>query len=203
MYKKHKGHHMANKSQKSKSKQTATKPKTSKITHISAKTPEAKVGSRILQVIIAILIPLGGGLLISLLTRDAMGQFNSFKQPPLAPPAWLFPVAWTILYVLMGIASYLIYRQYNTRKKAEQATIKPILVLYIIQLVLNFSWTPIFFNLGQFWIAFIVLLAMWFIEIGILAKTYKVSKLAFYCLVPYVIWTTFAAYLNSMIAILN
>lgn len=194
---------MANKSQKSKTKQTAAKSKTSKITRISAKTPKAKVGTKIFQIIIAILVPLGGGFLISLLTRDAMGQFNSFKQPPLAPPAWLFPVAWTILYILMGVASYLIYRQYRTSKKAEQTAAKSTLVLYAVQLILNFAWTPIFFNLGQFWLALVVLLAMWLAEVLILAKACKISRPAFYCLIPYLLWTTFAAYLDISIALLN
>lgn len=194
---------MTNKSQNTKPKYKSSKAKTSQITRISAKTPEVKVGTKIFQIIIAILIPLGGGLLVSLLTRDAMGQFNSFKQPPLAPPAWLFPVAWTILYILMGFASYLIYRQYKTSKKAEQAVAKSALVLYVVQLILNFAWTPIFFNLGQFWLALVILLVMWLVEILILAKARKISRPAFYCLIPYLLWTTFAAYLNISIALLN
>ena len=194
---------MTNKSQSTKSKHKSSKTKTSQITRISAKTPEAKIGTKIFQIIIAILIPLGGGFLVSLLTRDAMGQFDSFKQPPLAPPAWLFPVAWTILYILMGFASYLIYRQYETSKKAGQMVAKSALALYVVQLILNFAWTPIFFNLGQFWLALVVLLAMWLVEILILAKARKISRPAFYCLIPYLLWTTFAAYLNISIALLN
>lgn len=150
-----------------------------------------------------IAVPLGGGFLISLLTRDAMGQFNSFKQPPLAPPAWLFPVAWTILYVLMGIASYLTYMACTNGKKAEQKSAKLVLCLYGLQLIFNFAWTPIFFNAGQFWLAFIVLIAMWLLEIAILVKLRRLSAPAFYCLIPYLLWTTFAAYLNISIAILN
>jgi tryptophan-rich sensory protein len=194
---------MTNKSQNTKPKYKSSKTKTSQITRISAKTPEDKIGTKIFQIIIAILVPLGGGFLISLLTRDAMGQFNSFKQPPLAPPAWLFPVAWTILYILMGFASYLIYRQYKTSKKAERIAAKSVLALYVVQLILNFAWTPIFFNLGQFWLALVVLLAMWLAEILILAKARKISRPAFYCLIPYLLWTTFAAYLNISIALLN
>ena len=194
---------MTNKSQSTKPKYKSSKTKTSQITRISAKTPEAKIGTKIFQIIIAILIPLGGGFLVSLLTRDAMGQFDSFKQPPLAPPAWLFPAAWTALYILMGFASYLIYRQYKASEKAGQIAAKSVLALYVVQLILNFAWTPIFFNLGQFWLALVVLLAMWLVEILILAKARKISRPAFYCLIPYLLWTTFAAYLNISIALLN
>ena len=194
---------MTNKSQNTKPKYKSSKTKTSQITRISAKTPEAKIGTKIFQIIIAILIPLGGGLLVSLLTRDAMGQFNSFKQPPLAPPAWLFPVAWSILYILMGFASYLVYRQYKTSKKAGQIAAKSVLALYVVQLILNFAWTPIFFNLGQFWLALVVLLVMWLVEALVLAKARKISRPAFYCLIPYLLWTTFVGYLNISIALLN
>lgn len=73
------------------------------------------------RIALAIAVPLGGGFIISLFTRDAMSKFSSFNQPPLAPPAWLFPVAWTILYVLMGIASYLIWKKgYDSNKLADK-----------------------------------------------------------------------------------
>jgi tryptophan-rich sensory protein len=73
----------------------------------------------------------------------------------------------------------------------------------VVQLILNFAWTPIFFNLGQFWLALVVLLVMWLVEVLILAKARKISGPAFYCLIPYLLWTTFAAYLNISIALLN
>lgn len=159
--------------------------------------------SKIWRVALCIIVPLGGGFLISLLTRDAMGQFGSFKQPPLAPPAWLFPVAWTILYILMGVASYLIYRAWEKGKKSEKNHAYIAMILYGIQLVFNFIWTPIFFNANLYWIALVVLLIMWILEIIILVKAFKLSRAAFWCLVPYLLWTTFAAYLNIAIAILN
>ncbi len=150
-----------------------------------------------------IAVPLGGGFLISLLTRDAMGQFSALNQPPLAPPAWLFPVAWTILYALMGISSYLIYLKIRQGRKSENSSARIALIIYGAQLVFNFLWTPLFFNANLYWLAFVVLLIMWILELALLIKAYKISRPAFWCLLPYIIWSTFAAYLNISIALLN
>ena len=158
---------------------------------------------KIWRISLCILVPLGGGLVISLLTRDTMEKFGTFNQPPLAPPAWLFPVAWTILYILMGLASYLIYTKYRDGKKAEKSLAKTALIVYGIQLVLNFIWTPLFFTAGLYWVAFAILMLMWIAEIVLLVLAFKTSRAAFWCLLPYLIWTTFAAYLNIGIAILN
>lgn len=158
---------------------------------------------KIWRLVLCIIAPLGGGLIISLLTRNMMEKFGEFNQPPLAPPAWLFPVAWTILYILMGIASYLICAKYRDGKKAERTLAKAGLVVYGIQLILNFVWTPLFFMGGLYWVAFAVLVMMWIAEIVLLALAFKTSRAAFWCLLPYLIWTTFAAYLNIGIAVLN
>lgn len=167
---------------------------------------------KIWRITLCVLVPLGGGILISLFTRNAMNQFGALKQPPLAPPAWLFPVAWTILYILMGVASYLIYATWKntatssrskTAKASATACTSTALILYGVQLVFNFIWTPIFFNANQYWLAFVILIIMWILEIILIIKTFKLSRPAFWCLLPYLLWTTFAAYLNISIAILN
>ncbi len=166
---------------------------------LSAKTNAQSISAwgKIWRIALCIAVPLGGGLLISLLTGDAMSKFGSFNQPPLAPPAWLFPVAWTILYVLMGLASYLIWA------KSKKGTNKEILILYGLQLAMNFVWTPLFFLAEQYWFAFAWLVAMWIVIIMMMVKTKKVSVAALLLLVPYILWCTFAAYLNCGIAILN
>ena len=158
---------------------------------------------KIWRLVVCIAVPLGGGFLISLLSRDAMSKFGSFNQPPLAPPAWLFPVAWTILYILMGVATYFICIVMLNGKKAEKAIASKALIIYAVQLILNFIWTPIFFNAGLYWVAFIVLIVLWLLEIALIVEAHKISRPAFWCLLPYLLWTTFAAYLNVSIAILN
>ena len=168
-----------------------------------SKSQKLTTWGKIWRLAICIIVPLGGGFLISLLTRDAMGQFEMFKQPPLAPPAWLFPVAWTILYILMGIASFLIYLKYVNGKKSEKSIARTALIIYSVQLVFNFIWTPIFFNANLYWLAFAIIIIMWILELTLLIKSYKISRPAFWCLLLYLLWTTFATYLNISIAILN
>ena len=157
---------------------------------------------KIWRIALAIIIPLGGGLVISLLTMDTMKKFGAFNQPPLAPPAWLFPIAWTVLYILMGLASYFIWlRARGDRKLAKCGKIA--LVLYGVQLVFNFVWTPLFFSLSWYWFAFGWLLIMWVLILVLMIKSFKISRAAFFMFLPYILWCTFAAYLNCGIAILN
>ena len=165
----------------------------------SAKTNMSSLSTwgKIWRIALCIAVPLGGGFVISLLTQSAMSKFGQFNQPPLAPPAWLFPIAWTILYILMGLASYFIWAC------SKKGTNKEVLILYGLQLVMNFAWTPIFFNLEQYWFAFAWLIAMWIVIIIMMVKTKKISTAAFVMLLPYILWCTFAAYLNCGIAILN
>ena len=149
-----------------------------------------------------ILLPLVIGVVSSLVTGDAMMGFSKFNQPPLAPPAWLFPVAWTILYILMGVASYLIYR-ISPKNKVEEKLQKTESVVYFVQLFFNFMWTILFFKFELRWFAFGWLIVMWLMIFALIFMCAKNRKAAAWCLVPYIIWCTFAAYLNVMIAILN
>lgn len=149
-----------------------------------------------------ILLPLVIGIISSLVTGDAMMGFSKFNQPPLAPPAWLFPVAWTILYILMGVVSYLIYR-IKPRNKTEEKLQKTESVVYFVQLFFNFMWTILFFKFELKWFAFGWLIVMWLMIFALVFMCAKNCKAAAWCLTPYIIWCTFAAYLNVMIAILN
>ena len=151
---------------------------------------------KILKVGLFIAMPLLIGGLSSLITMGNMQLFDSINKPPLAPPKWLFPVVWTILYIMMGIASYFLY-------KADSEEGREALVLYGIQLFFNFWWSIIFFNLKAYWFAAIWLFTMWIIILILLIKSYKIDKRAFWLLLPYFLWTTFAFYLNVGIAILN
>ena len=146
--------------------------------------------------IICIVIPLCVGLLSYLSTGGAMRAFDTMNKPPLSPPAWLFSVAWIILYILMGIGSFAIV---TSKKKGKGVLI----AVYGIQLFFNFLWSPVFFVGKLYWFALIWLLLMWAMIIYMIVKSSKVSKFAMICFIPYVVWTTFAAYLNLGIAILN
>ncbi len=158
---------------------------------------------KVWRIALTIIVPLGIASIISLMTQDTMMKFGQFNQPPLSPPAILFPIAWTILYILMGMASYLIWKNTTDKKGKTSKEGKVALGIYAVQLLFNFAWTPLFFSLSLYWFAFGWLMVMWILIVVLEVKAYKISKPAFYMLLPYLIWCTFAAYLNCGVAILN
>lgn len=145
---------------------------------------------------IAVLLPVAVGTVAAYLTRNAQVSFSMMNQPPLSPPAWLFPVVWTILYVLMGIASYIIWRSDN--KDARNA-----LQVYLIQLGFNFCWPIIFFNFKCYLFAFFWLVALWVLILITIIKFYRIDKIASYLMIPYILWVSFAGYLNIGVYFLN
>lgn len=147
------------------------------------------------KLIICLVIPLAVGSLSAFLTRNSMETFESINKPILAPPAWLFPVVWTILYILMGIASYLVLTSGKENRTA--------LIVYSIQLVFNFLWSIIFFNLELYLFAFIWLVLLWLLILETAILFYQISKSAGYLMLPYLLWVTFAGYLNYFIYLLN
>lgn len=149
-------------------------------------------------IIIGACIPLLIGGISALLTRNAMKDFAALKQPPLSPPNWLFGVVWAILYILMGIASYLIYK-----KGKEGAETGAALTLYGMQLFFNFMWSIVFFNLKWYLFAFIWLMIMWCMILVMTSKFRKIDETAGNLIIPYDIWVTFAAYLNLGVYLLN
>ncbi len=147
--------------------------------------------------IISILIALGVGGLSALLTSGNMS--NSFISPPLSPPAALFPIVWTVLYTLMGISSALVY----VKGKEEDIDISSALGVYLIQLAVNFMWSIIFFNLRAYLFAFLWIILLWILIIAMIKRFREISPFAAYLQIPYLLWVTFAAYLNLAIYILN
>lgn len=146
--------------------------------------------------LISILIPLAVGGLSAVVSMDAMSDFALINKPPLSPPAWVFPVAWTILYVLMGIASYIIWQ---SKDKGRYLALK----FYSAQLFFNFFWSYIFFNLQNYLFAFIWIIILWLLIIVTTVLFYRINKTAGYLLIPYLVWVTFAAYLNLAIYLIN
>ena len=115
------------------------------------------------QLIICVAIPLLVGAVAGLLTRDGMKTFASLAKPPLSPPGWLFPIVWTMLYTLMGLASYFIYQ-----KRDQSVKVAGALTIYGMQLFFNFWWSIIFFNLQAFGFAFSWLLALWVLIVSMI-----------------------------------
>ena len=146
--------------------------------------------------ILCLIIPLIVGGLSALLTRNSMDIYDRIVQPPLASPAWIFPVVWTILYILMGISSYLI-------AVSDSEYIVEALTLYGIQLFLNFIWSPIFFISQNYLIAFIVLVVLWYTVLQMIRIFSQIRPIAATLQIPYLIWLTLAGYLNLSIYFLN
>ncbi len=150
------------------------------------------------KLVISIAIPLAVGGVAALFTRDSMMQFATVVKPPLSPPAWLFPLVWTILYTLMGISSYLIAESGASEEEIAQAR-----TIYYFQLALNFLWPLLFFGLNWYFLAFLELIALWIAVFLMIKKFGEISPTAAYINVPYIIWLTFAAYLNFGVWWLN
>lgn len=138
------------------------------------------------------------GAVSALLAGGFSDFFEKYKEPPLLPPGWLFPVVWTILYAVMGYSAYLVTHSYG-----ETAQKKSALTIYWTQLALNFMWSIIFFRFEALWLAFVVIMALWVMIIAMILSFRKISPLAAYINIPYLLWVTFAAYLNLATAIIN
>lgn len=121
--------------------------------------------------------------------------YETLNKPFLSPPGFLFPIVWTILFILMGISIYRV-SNININKRNN-------LIIYFSQLVVNALWTPIFFGLNMYLFAFIWLLILIVLVIVMLFSFKKIDKISFYINIPYLIWLLFAGYLNLFIYILN
>lgn len=147
------------------------------------------------SLIIAILVPIAVGTLSALFSGN-MQIYSRINKPALSPPGTLFPIVWTILYILMGISSYIIYESDNPNKESALRT-------YALQLFFNFFWSIIFFRLNLYFTSFVWLLALIFLIVKMIVQFYRIKPIAAYLQIPYLLWCIFAAYLNLMIFRLN
>ena len=145
-----------------------------------------------------LLVPLGVGAASALLTGGGMKMFETLKKPPLSPPGWLFPVVWTVLYLAMGLASYLM-----STSESEPGPKFAAWVGYGAQLFFNFFWSIWFFGMRLYTFSFVWLVALWALILLTLLLFFRIRKAAGVLLIPYLAWVSFAGYLNLAIAILN
>ena len=148
--------------------------------------------------VICIAIPLFAGALSAFITRNSMATFQLLNKPPLTPPSILFPIVWTILYTLMGIASYFVLTS-----KGNVSDISTALTAYGLQLFLNILWPIFFFQFDLYLFSFFVIVVLWLFIVRTIRLFYNISKISAYLLIPYLIWVTFAAYLNLGFVVLN
>jgi tryptophan-rich sensory protein len=149
--------------------------------------------------LISVAIALAVGGLSAFLTRNSMNIYEELQTPPLSPPSILFPIVWTLLYILMGIGAALVY----TKREQNGEAARSALTVYAVNLVVNFFWSIIFFNMRAFLAAFIWLLLLFYIIIRMILDFRHLSPLAAYLQIPYAIWVAFAGYLNFGIWFLN
>jgi tryptophan-rich sensory protein len=147
---------------------------------------------------ISVAIPLAAGFTFSLLSGDAGEIYKTLALPPYSPPNWAFPLAWVILYVCMGIASYMILISDAPKKEKAVA-----LSVYAVQLALNFLWSIVFFRLRDYGAAVTVSMLLTLIASFMNALFYKIDKKTAYLILPYIIWLVFALYLASGVFVLN
>lgn len=124
--------------------------------------------------------------------------YATLNKPFFAPPNWLFGPVWTLLYFMMGVSFFLIWKQGLQKKKIKTAS-----MYFLAQLALNFIWSPIFFGFRAPLFALVVIVAMWAMIVMTMKKFYPLSRFAFYLLVPYLLWVSFATLLNAAIVLLN
>jgi len=140
------------------------------------------------------------GALSGWLTREGMRRYRAdlfIQQPALSPPGFVFPVVWVILYALMGIGAARIYEAGASKERSRA------LLIFFLQLAFNFFWSILFFNLQAFGLALIWLVILWILICGMIISFWHVDKAAALLQIPYLLWVTFAAYLNYGIWSLN
>jgi len=146
---------------------------------------------------VAIAIPEAVGALAGFLTRDGIENFQNVAQSALTPPAIVFPIVWTILYALMGISSARIWLSEDSSQRDRG------LVLYLFQLIFNFFWSVFFFNMEAYGFSFLWILGLWLLIVRMVRSFSKVDKPAAWLQIPYLLWVTFAAYLNYQVWQMN
>lgn len=145
------------------------------------------------KLIVSILIPVVLGALVGFLSGSS-GGYKDIIQPSFAPPGWLFPVVWTILYILMGVSDYLVKDDLNTN-----ASLK----IYKYQLAVNLLWSFIFFTFKWYLLSFLWIILLIVLVIKMIKEFLNINKISGYLQIPYLLWIIFAAVLNFSIYLLN
>jgi len=147
------------------------------------------------NLLISILIPVLLGALVGFLTTES-NNYNTIIMPSFAPPGFLFPIVWTILYTLMGISSYIVSESLSINKDDA-------LKIYFLQLIVNLLWSFIFFTFKLYLLAFIWIILLIVLVVLMIIRFYKISRVSAYLQIPYLLWLIFASVLNFSIYLLN
>jgi tryptophan-rich sensory protein len=150
------------------------------------------------KLLISIILPLSIGAIAGMFTSRAIPEwYATLNQPSFNPPNWVFGPVWTTLYLIMGFSFFLIWKL-EAGKKRNQA-----IVIFLVQLLLNFGWSFFFFYFQMIGIALIEIILLWSTIVLMLVRFYKLKPLAAYLNIPYLLWVTFATVLNAAYFFLN
>lgn len=152
-----------------------------------------------IKLFLSVIVCLSAGFIGSLFTRSSLGTwYAQLKKPSFSAPSWVFAPAWTILYILMGVAAYLIWKKGLDIKKVRIA-----LCVFILQLVLNTAWSPVFFGMRSPLAGLVIIILLWFAIVATMILFFRISRPAAVLLIPYIAWVSFALTLNAAIVRLN
>jgi len=152
-----------------------------------------------LKLVISIAIPLLAGFIGSFFTSESVSTwYQTITKPSFNPPSWVFGPVWTTLFILMGIALYLVWT-----KGWKKDEVKIGIYFFSAQMVLNILWSFLFFYLQKPLYSFIEIIILWLAIFGTILTFYKVDKRTLYLLLPYILWVSFAAFLNLTIYLIN
>ena len=153
---------------------------------------------QILKLVASLLLPLGVGGIAGMYTTEAIpGWYASLVQPSFNPPNWVFGPVWTTLYIIMGISLFLIWKL-PASKERNQA-----ILVFMVQLVLNFCWSFFFFHFKMIGLALVDIVGLWIMILVMLFRFYKLKPISAYINIPYLLWVTFATALNTAYFFLN
>ena len=144
-------------------------------------------------------LPLLAGKISALLAGDMAGSYAMLNQPPFSPPAEVFPLVWGVLFLLMGISSWLVYRKALAQKQSPQYYLRP----YAVQLILNICWSPLFFGLQAYWAGAVLALLLLIVVVAMIVRFNQISRPAAWLQVPYLLWSAFAVYISFGVAVLS
>jgi tryptophan-rich sensory protein len=149
------------------------------------------------KIILCVLLCVGLGVASGFSTIDSIGGwYQTIQKPSWNPPNWLFGPVWTLLYIMMGISVALVWHGRHNAKKSA-------MMLFVVQLMLNLLWSYIFFGKQNIFLAFIEIIIMWIFILLTIIYFYRINKTSAYLLIPYLLWVSFAAFLNYYIYVLN
>lgn len=149
------------------------------------------------RILFSLLVTVGIGSLGGFVARNGFARYKTLDLPPFAAPGWIFPIVWTVLYLIMSIGLYRLTASGSNEKTKNALTI------FVVYMVLNFLWPTVFFDKGAFFVALLLACAQ-LILLGVAAWAfYPISKTAALTLIPTAAWTVFALYLNTGVALMN